>query len=474
MTESRQIAILIPTYGRSDRISRVVKNIHDNTTVSHRVYFIVESQDIASQKAIELINEQFIINIGLQYVGAINTGYRSTDEPFILCAADDLDFKKGWDIELLSMFDDPELGVSGAMDSWEISQSGFHASHLFIRRSYIQQYSGVEDEKDVIYSSKYIHTMCDIETEQTAIKRGAFKVCKTARIEHNHWFNGKATKDITYERCQASSDRDKQVYDARRQKFEQYYFERLFHGQIYRVNQGKLSIVIASYNELDYLQRTIESIYENTYSDFELIVVDDCSNSQVRSYIKGLIRPCIRIFNEKQQFTNGCWNIGVGFATGDYIAVVNNDVTFSRHWDVYLMNALNRPEVQLVGPYQTDDGCRTPYGKDERAGNIDIRGAAFMFKRENQNKMFPIPADLKMWFGDSWIARQVVQVHKKQSVFVPEAVIHHFGSKSSSELQDQQKILWWIIRGDIYAYRSLTGEPVDRLVKLVEDKVQSS
>jgi GT2 family glycosyltransferase len=468
MSAESQIAILVPTLGRADRLANVAENIHKNTQTVHTIYFLIEKEDTASLNAIQKIGEKYILNEAIQYVGAINTGFKRTTEPFIFCGSDDLDFKRGWDIACLKVMEYPKVGITGGTDSWTISKTGLHVSHLFIRREYIEKYGGVEDEKNTIYSSRYIHTMCDIETEQTAMKRGAFKICPDAVIEHNHWFMGTAEKDSTYDLCQSSSDHDHEVYVERRKRFEQYYFERLFHGQVYRVNQGKLSIVLPVYNQLQYTKMTLESLKENTYHDYELIIVDDNSDYPTKSFINQISRQCKKLTNNKQEYVTAAWNKGLSHATGDYIAVINNDITLSKHWDIYLMNELDKKDVWMANPYQTDEGMMEPYGKHERAGGIDIRGTCFMFKKETLKTLGPIPSDLKMWFNDFWLAWQVTEVNKKKSVFVPEAVVHHYGSKSSEELDLKTKMLWWIIRGDAYAFTNMTGIDTRHWIEIAE------
>ena len=38
------------------------------------------------------------------------------------------------------------------------------------------------------------------------------------------------------------------------------------------------TIIVTSYNQLDLLKKTLESVFEQTYKDFELIIADDSSN----------------------------------------------------------------------------------------------------------------------------------------------------------------------------------------------------
>jgi glycosyltransferase involved in cell wall biosynthesis len=464
--KSTKIAILIPTLNRAERLKAVADNIHKNTKVSHTIYFIIEPEDDASLKVIQEINEWAVYNKETQYVGAINTGYRFTKEPYIFCGSDDLDFHEGWDSECLKVMENPKIGITGPIDSWEISKSGVHCSHLFIRRSYLKKYSGVEDEENVVYSSNYIHLMCDIETEQTAMKRGAFEQCKTAFVEHNHWFIGKAQKDATYALCDNCRDHDVAVYDKRRKNFEQYVFEDAFIGKAVPVNHGKLSVVILNYYMLNYFKETIDTLLANTYNDFELIIIENGSDKPTQDAVRAMTFPANitvkKVFHEKNNFFTASINEGAKLVTGDYVAFLNNDIRLSKNWDIYLMNALDEKDVWLANPYQTDPGEPKAYGKAERAGGIDIRGTCFMLKKKviddiSWSKTHFLPPQFVLWFSDSWLARQVVKIYKKKAVFIPESLVFHYGSKSST-VDMAVGTFWWIVRGDAFAYWQLTGE----------------
>ncbi|HEX2910410.1 MAG TPA: glycosyltransferase family 2 protein [Chloroflexia bacterium] len=473
------LAILIPTYKRADRLAAVCENIHATTKRPHTIYFIVEPEDTETLEICQAIRENFILNgFPHTYVNAINTGYQKTQEKFIFCGADDLSFTEGWDEKVLTCFTaNPKAGMVGVKDSWPITKTGKHASHFCVSREYIQKFSGVEDEANVIYSSLYYHLMCDIETEQTAMKRNAFLMSEGV-VNHLHWFMGQAKKDATYDRAMLCQRHDEEVYTQRRHRFEQYLFEELFNGKVYRVNQGKLSVVLASFNQLDYLKKTIESLLATTYHPMELIIVDNGSDERTFAYINSLYFPTTdrvqlkRIKSDPNRFVTHTWNTGIKAATGDYIAVINNDITFSKFWDVYLMNSLLDAEVLLANPYQKDDGEPTPYGKAARAGDIDIRGTCFMFRKGFMESIGYLPEQLKIWFSDSWLAWMVTKKLNKQSVFVPEAVVHHYGSKSSLDYEARSGNYWWVIRGDAYAYKELTGENVEKYLQLVEAKAK--
>lgn len=465
-----KIAIIIPTRGRPDKVGKMLANIKATTTLPYEVYFGIDPDDSATIAACRELKANAIVNqVPSKYGPTINNCYHKTSEPFLMLGADDIEFTQGWDREMMACMDDPKIGIVGHYDNWPIGKTGKHGSHLLIRRDYIRTYSGVEDEADTIYSTAYYHYNTDIETEQTAMKRGAF-VMSNAVIHHHHWCNGEVPKDETYIRAMNDNMvHDIQVYNQRRKRFEQYYLESLQLGKIIPVNTGKLSVVIASYNAPAALQMTLQSLYANTYNDFELILVDDHSTDpRTREYINGISQANIKRFLLPEQgFTTHAWNFGVNKATGDYIVVANNDITFSKHWDVHLINALNQPRVYLANPYQTDDGCTTPYGFAERAGGINIRGTCYAMSRESMKALFPLPENLVMWFSDYWLAEKVQKLHKK-SVFVPEAVVHTLGSRSSNDLERETGKYWWILRGDALEFEKMTGLDVSHWYEVIK------
>ena len=48
----------------------------------------------------------------------------------------------------------------------------------------------------------------------------------------------------------------------------------------------KVSIIMSAYNEVDRLDKTIETVLSQTFEDFEFIIIDDNSTDSTRSIIK--------------------------------------------------------------------------------------------------------------------------------------------------------------------------------------------
>ncbi|OGL81872.1 hypothetical protein A3H12_03745 [Candidatus Uhrbacteria bacterium RIFCSPLOWO2_12_FULL_47_9] len=121
--------------------------------------------------------------------------------------------------------------------------------------------------------------------------------------------------------------------------------------------QPKISVIMPVYNGSRYLCEAIESILKQTYSDFELIIVDDFSTDNTVDLIKEYQAKDKRVHLYKNAFTKGIvgsLNTGLAHASGLYIARADaDDVNLpSRFMDQVNMLEQN-PDIVLVGA-----GCR--------------------------------------------------------------------------------------------------------------------
>lgn len=90
-----------------------------------------------------------------------------------------------------------------------------------------------------------------------------------------------------------------------------------------------VSVIIPNYNHSRYLRQRIDSVLNQSYKDFELIILDDCSDDDSREIISEYVikRPdIITIFNKKNSGNPFLqWNFGVSHANGEYIWIAESD-----------------------------------------------------------------------------------------------------------------------------------------------------
>ena len=126
------------------------------------------------------------------------------------------------------------------------------------------------------------------------------------------------------------------------------------------VNVGKVSIIILTYNNLEYTQMCLRSIFEKTNSpDYEIIVVDNASTDETPVFLEKLANehPNVRLILNKvnEGFPRGN-NIGAMGALGEYLVFLNNDVVVTKGWLSGLLRHLEDPSVGMVGPVTNASG----------------------------------------------------------------------------------------------------------------------
>lgn len=90
-----------------------------------------------------------------------------------------------------------------------------------------------------------------------------------------------------------------------------------------------VSVIIPNYNHAAFLKQRIESILDQTYSDLELIILDDCSSDNSKSIIeqfRGHAKVSHIVYNEKNSgSTFRQWQKGISLASGSYIWIAESD-----------------------------------------------------------------------------------------------------------------------------------------------------
>src|SRR3984957_7238976 len=90
----------------------------------------------------------------------------------------------------------------------------------------------------------------------------------------------------------------------------------------------KVSVVIPSYNHARFLRRRVDSVLQQTYQDFELILLDDCScdnSREILSAYTGDPRARMEFNAVNSGSTFKQWNKGVRLARGEYVWIAESD-----------------------------------------------------------------------------------------------------------------------------------------------------
>ncbi len=89
---------------------------------------------------------------------------------------------------------------------------------------------------------------------------------------------------------------------------------------------ARISVVIPTYNRPELLNNSINSVLSQTYRDFELIVIDDCSSDNTPDVLEGFRDERLRVIrNSSNKGIAAVRNISVSNSQGKYIAFLDDD-----------------------------------------------------------------------------------------------------------------------------------------------------
>ena len=88
----------------------------------------------------------------------------------------------------------------------------------------------------------------------------------------------------------------------------------------------KVSVIITTYNRANLLARAVNSVLAQTYTDYEIIIVDDCSSDNTQSVVQQFTDPRVRqIRHYSNRGAAAARNTGIANAVGEYIAFLDDD-----------------------------------------------------------------------------------------------------------------------------------------------------
>ena len=123
------------------------------------------------------------------------------------------------------------------------------------------------------------------------------------------------------------------------------------------ISDPKVSVIIPTFNRADLLPRAVNSVLYQTFTDYEIIIVDDCSSDNTQDVMATLSGPSIRqIRHDRNKGQSAAINTGIANARGEYVAFLDDD-------DEWLPNKLDG-QVQILD--SSADNVGLVYGHMDR------------------------------------------------------------------------------------------------------------
>ena len=229
---------------------------------------------------------------------------------------------------------------------------------------------------------------------------------------------------------------------------------------------SKISIVMPVYNAEKYVSEAIESVLQQSFEDFEFIIVDDGSTDKTLSIIHSYKDKRINLIQNSHNFINSL-NIGLNAATSKYIARMDADDRMHIDRLKIQYNRLEEsPQITVCGSWMVSFGEHIPLGGLVRSvpGFIEypllhlLRDNVFFhptimlrtdFLRQHKlqyNEKYIYAEDYKLWF----------EIAKCRGLFYIEtqALLYYRYSDSQVSLkkEEEQKKVFKQVRKEILDY----------------------
>ena len=111
-----------------------------------------------------------------------------------------------------------------------------------------------------------------------------------------------------------------------------------------------ISILMPVYNSQDYLKNTVQDVINQSYKDWELILVDDGSKDNSRNICVELqnLDSRIRVISKENQGVSSTRNTALDNARGKYIAFIDSDDSVHKDYLKILLNSMENSNGQLA------------------------------------------------------------------------------------------------------------------------------
>ena len=166
---------------------------------------------------------------------------------------------------------------------------------------------------------------------------------------------------------------------------------------------SNVSVIIPTYNRSNLLREAIESVLQQSYTDFELIVVDDGSTDDTRAVVEQISDRRLRYFYKENGGHCSARNYGLNKAKGRYVALLDHDDLWPNDYLEIMVNQLQSQNQCSVAYARVllicDDGQTKPFAKEERyisgwitraffKGGPCIMPSATLFKKESLENFY--------------------------------------------------------------------------------------
>ena len=218
---SEETAVVVPVLHRAHHAAPFMRSLRASTGLA-AVYAVVQVGDVEAAEAWAAAGAQVVVvdDEQMSFAVKVNAGYRATSEPWLFIVGSDVQFRPGWLDHAQYVADTTGGSVIGTNDLGNPAvMAGHHATHMLIRRSYVDEQGGSWDPPGTVCHEGYRHWYVDNELVTVAKQRGVWQMAIGSIVEHMHPACGKAENDAVYELGQESTEKDRSLFEWRLNRY---------------------------------------------------------------------------------------------------------------------------------------------------------------------------------------------------------------------------------------------------------------
>lgn len=106
-----------------------------------------------------------------------------------------------------------------------------------------------------------------------------------------------------------------------------------------------VTVVIPCYNDKNYIQETVKSVLDQSFQDFEIIIVDDGSDLETKKVLSTIKNKKLVLITQENKGLSAARNAGIALANGTYILTIDSDDTFNEFFLEKAVAILNNDQT---------------------------------------------------------------------------------------------------------------------------------
>ena len=229
------------------------------------------------------------------------------------------------------------------------------------------------------------------------------------------------------------------------------------------MNPQKYAITFACYNQVEYTKKCVESMVKHGLDLSRLVVVDNGSTDDTRSYLASLPLGEL-ILNQANLGCGVAWNQGALALQAEWTIIMNNDVIVSKNWIENLIETAEKNNLKVISPsliegeldYDFEDFSSQASSKMHNALRLGARHAVCLAVHQSVwldvGYFQPIPKLLG--YEDTIFFNELTKATMATGI-TGASWLHHFGSITQSAMKQERGLSQKDNLGYRYNYRLL-------------------